>query len=74
MRPIVLFATALSLVGCATDSGKPPVCDGRHLRPANPYGSTLSPAPQVQPTTKPAPAAAAPTSAKPHVAPKGCGA
>ena len=32
-----------ALAGCATPGDpKPPVCDGRHRRPANPHGSILS--------------------------------
>jgi hypothetical protein len=33
----------LTLAGCASSGGgKLAVCDGKHLRPANPYGSVLS--------------------------------
>ena len=40
---IALAVQALS--ACATfRAADPPVCDGRHRRPANPYGSILSPA------------------------------
>lgn len=40
---IALAVQALS--ACATfRTADPPVCDGRHRRPANPYGSILSPA------------------------------
>jgi hypothetical protein len=41
-RPIVLAAVALVLAGCASHADpKPAVCDGKHRRPANPYGSVL---------------------------------
>lgn len=34
---------ALALTACAsTGGGKLAVCDGKHLRPANPYGSVLA--------------------------------
>lgn len=43
MRASCLFGVvSLSLSACAsTASPKPPVCDGKHLRPANLYGSVL---------------------------------
>ncbi len=38
----------LTLAGCASAGGeKPAVCDGKHRRPANLYGSVLSPAPST---------------------------
>lgn len=44
-RLLLVFCVAASLVGCATSTPKaPPICAGRHLRPANPYGSVLQPA------------------------------
>lgn len=47
MRSVVLtFAAVVALGGCATlRTTEPPVCDGRHRRPANPYGSVLDPPP-----------------------------
>jgi hypothetical protein len=33
--------TLLVLAGCAHHDPKPAVCDGKHRRPANPYGSVL---------------------------------
>jgi hypothetical protein len=47
------FATAVS--GCATPD-KPSICDGRHRRPANPYGSVLSDtsSPAAKPPVDPA--------------------
>ena len=51
-------ALALALAGCATHSEpKPAVCDGKHRRPANPYGTVLpiAPDPKVVPPTTPWP-------------------
>ncbi|MBP7703753.1 MAG: hypothetical protein KA105_00550 [Caulobacter sp.] len=43
MRLISLLLATL-LGGCALTGGdRPPVCDGKHRRPANPNGSVLSP-------------------------------
>lgn len=44
MRVRVLTLLALfAVAGCAsTGGGKLAVCDGKHLRPANPYGSVLA--------------------------------
>lgn len=80
-RSIVLGIATLGLLcGCATHIAKPPpVCDGRHLRPANPYGSVLQPtlaAPptaQLPPEATPAPAASAPHSGDPQAGSGGCG-
>ncbi len=46
MRVLVLTAVlALTLGGCASlGKEKAPVCDGKHRRPANLYGSVLDPA------------------------------
>jgi len=39
------LAVAATLAGCASiRSEKAPICDGKHRRPANPYGSVLDPA------------------------------
>lgn len=45
MRVRLLTLMAMfALAGCAsTGGGKLAVCDGKHLRPANPYGSVLAP-------------------------------
>ncbi len=52
--PFLLVAARLVVAGCATTAGsKLPVCDGKHLRPANPHGSVLDP------STSPTPAARA---------------
>lgn len=58
MRLLTLMAM-FALAGCAsTGGGKLAVCDGKHLRPANPYGSVLAPT-TGQPLTPPAPGAEA---------------
>lgn len=46
MRAAALVAViALTLAGCAgLGPEKAPVCDGKHRRPANLYGSVLDPA------------------------------
>ena len=63
MRLSVLTLLAvLTLTGCAsTGGGKLAVCDGKHLRSANPYGSVLAPATSGQSVMPPA----APGDAKP---------
>ncbi len=72
MRRILLFA-ALSgwVAGCAsTGLDRPAVCDGRQRRPANLYGSILSPpTPPAEtsddPGSAPSPDATAPSAAVP---------
>ena len=55
MRIAVLTLTGLVLSACATTGGgKPAVCDGKHLRPANPYGSVLAPPPEAAASATPA--------------------
>ncbi|ODT89107.1 lipoprotein [Phenylobacterium sp. SCN 70-31] len=56
MRKPVLFVLAIfALAGCAsTGGGKLAVCDGKHLRPANFYGSVLAPATDGQSGIPPA--------------------
>jgi hypothetical protein len=46
MRILILaVAATLVLAACSsTGGGKLAVCDGKHLRPANPYGTVLAPA------------------------------
>ena len=45
-------ALTLALAGCATHSEpKPAVCDGKHRRPANPYGTVLPAAPDSNAVT-----------------------
>jgi hypothetical protein len=45
MRILVFVCVAaLGLTACSTTgNGKLAVCDGKHLRPANPYGTVLAP-------------------------------
>ncbi len=44
-RVVSIALAVQALSACATfRTADPPVCDGRHRRPANPYGSILSPA------------------------------
>lgn len=55
MRILVLTATAFAVAACSsTGGGKLAVCDAKHLRPANAYGSVLAPTQDagapVQPT------------------------
>ena len=46
---------AFALTACAsTGGGKLAVCDGKNLRPANPYGSVLAPTTTGQGLTPPA--------------------
>ncbi len=61
-RVVSIALAVQALSACATfRTSDAPVCDGRHRRPANPYGSILSPA---APHT-PAPAADASSSIHP---------
>jgi hypothetical protein len=53
--PVLSLLAVLALSGCAsTGGGKLAVCDGKHLRPANPYGSVLAPAASGQSVMPPA--------------------
>ena len=48
--PILTVVAALALGACSsTGGGKLTVCDGKHLRPANPYGTVLAPAAEIPP-------------------------
>ena len=48
------FGVAMGiLAGCAHDP-KPAICDGKHRRPANLYGSVLPSIPGADPATPPA--------------------
>jgi type IV secretion system protein VirB7 len=59
-RLILILTVAAALTACATaGSNALAVCDGRHLRPANPNGSVLNPAKPAA-FTAAAPSAAAP--------------
>lgn len=50
---IVLLAAMLILSGCAAKLPKLPVCDGKHRRDANPYGTVLPGAPNAGPVRAP---------------------
>jgi hypothetical protein len=53
--PILILVLAIASAGCASSGGAAlPVCDGKHLRPANPHGSVLDPAVAAAPTASPA--------------------
>jgi type IV secretion system protein VirB7 len=44
--PILIFGATVALGACSTfASPDAPICDGRHRRPVNLYGSVLHPAP-----------------------------
>lgn len=59
---ILTIATAFTLTACAsTGGGKLAVCNGKHLRPANQYGSVLALPAEGGPPAPPA----APDVAKP---------
>lgn len=60
---ILVFGASIVLAGCATlANDKAPVCDGKHRRPANLYGSVLNPAspPAAAPSAVPLSPAAKP--------------
>lgn len=43
--PVLTLVATLALTACSsTGGGKLAVCDGKHLRSANPYGTVLAPA------------------------------
>ena len=53
--PVLTVAAALALTACSSTGGtKLAVCDGKHLRPANPYGTVLVPAVEGATPTPPA--------------------
>lgn len=56
MRIAILTTfAALALTACAsTGGGKLAVCDGKHLRPANPYGTVLALPTEGGPSAPPA--------------------
>jgi type IV secretion system protein VirB7 len=67
MRSMILvLGGVIALGGCSTfRQAEPPVCDGRHRRPANPHGSVLEPIPTpVAP--EPAPESETPALASPE--------
>ena len=64
MARFIPLALALLLAGCATTSDpKPAVCDGKHRRPANPYGSVLPAVPAPEAGNAPPPVPPGPQSA-----------
>jgi hypothetical protein len=63
MQRVIALFVVLALASCATaEPPKVAVCDGKHRRPANLYGSVLPDAPldETLPAKAPAPVAAAP--------------
>ena len=61
----LILGASIALGGCSTlANDKAPVCDGKHRRPANLYGSVLNPA--KPPAAAPSPVASSPA-AKPDV-------
>jgi hypothetical protein len=42
--PVLIAAASLALAACSSTGGQNlAVCDGKHLRAANPYGTVLAP-------------------------------
>jgi type IV secretion system protein VirB7 len=42
--PVLIVAASFALAACSsTGAKKLATCDGKHLRPANPYGTVLAP-------------------------------
>lgn len=74
-KTFLTAAAALSLAGCAsTHADGAPVCDGKHLRPANPYGTVLAPAvAQDAPASPSAAASGAPAPPAPGATFGSCG-
>jgi hypothetical protein len=60
-----LAIALLVLAGCATHDPKPAVCDGKHRRPANPYGSVLPSIPGADASTPTAAPSPTPRAARP---------
>ena len=76
---ILMLGASIVLAGCSTlANDKAPVCDGKHRRPANLYGSVLGPVapPAAAPSSVPssAPAKADVLSAIPPASYPSCGA
>ena len=72
---ILTIAAALALTACSsTGGGKLAVCDGKHLRPANPYGTVLAlPAAGGPPAPLAAPNGAKPKTLSSNTSPKSFG-
>lgn len=59
--PVLVISASLALAACSsTGGGKLAVCDGKHLRPGNPYGTVLAPAAEVSTSAPPGAAEAKP--------------
>jgi hypothetical protein len=53
--PVLTVVAALALAACSsTGHGRLAVCDGKHLRPAHPYGTVLAPAAESRAPASPA--------------------
>ncbi|OYX36710.1 MAG: hypothetical protein B7Y99_00090 [Caulobacterales bacterium 32-69-10] len=72
---ILTIAAAFALTACAsTGGGKLAVCDGKHLRPANPYGMVLAlPTAGGPPAPPAAPDAAKPKTLSSNTSPRSFG-
>jgi hypothetical protein len=65
-RLAIIALGALTLSGCAgSHLSKPPVCDGKHRRPANLYGSILPTLPVPLPASQQAPTPPMPATSVP---------
>lgn len=77
MRPSALVLASVALIvltGCATaEAEKPAICDGKHRRPANIYGSVLPDIPLPGAPAAPAAGSAGPAGSDPPAPPKGPG-
>lgn len=72
---ILTIAATFALTSCASNGGgKLAVCDGKHQRPANPYGTVLAlPAEGVPPTRSAAPDGAKPKTLSSNTSPRSFG-
>ena len=72
--PLLIIVLATATAGCATPGARAlPVCDGKHLRPANLHGSVLDAPAPAAPTTAPAAPTTAPATAADAAQHPGCG-
>ncbi len=71
----LIITAAFALTACASTGGggKLAVCDGKHLRPANPYGTVLAPTEGGPPSPAAASDAAKPKTLSSNAAPKSFG-